>query len=410
MAKEADDLIVALDVGTSKVVAVVGQLTSEGELKAVGMGQCESKGVKKGIVVNIDRTVESIEHAIQQAEIAAHCKIRQVYLGICGSHIQSFNSTGMVAVKDREVSASDVARVIETAKTHNIPHDQQILHVIPQEFIVDSNSGVREPIGMTGKRLEVKVHIATGASSAVQNQVKCVHRQNLAVSDLVFQPFASAEAVLTEDEKEFGVVFVDIGGGTTDIAIFHDGAVRHTAVIPIAGDQISSDIAMGLRTPSGDAEEIKIKYGVAVASMVEQGQTISVPGVADLGPRLESQLLLARIIEARLEELFTMIQTVVDEYGRSHLLARGVVLTGGTAQMRGIEHLAAGILGKVVRIGVPTYTGPIEETLKNPRYATVLGLLNEGKKQCERRTLLIGRSSQRSLLWQKIKDWFVGNF
>ncbi|HZS80869.1 MAG TPA: cell division protein FtsA, partial [Herbaspirillum sp.] len=285
MRKDAKNLIVGLDIGTSKVVVVVAEILPDGRHEVIGLGQSESRGLKKGMVVNIEATVESIQRALEEAELMTDCKIRNVYTGIAGSHIRSFNSSGMVAVKEKEVSAADVSRVIETAKAVNIPTDQQLLHTVPQEFVVDNQEDVREPIGMSGIRLEVKVHIVTGAVSAVQNIVKCVRRCGLEVSDLILQPMASADAVLTPDERELGVVLVDIGSGTTDVAVFTEGAIRHTAVIPIAGDQITNDIAMALRTPTLEAEEIKLRYGMAKQVLVDPAETLEVPGLGDRNPR-----------------------------------------------------------------------------------------------------------------------------
>src|SRR5476651_2869978 len=299
MTKDAKNLIVGLDIGTSKVVAVVAEVMSDGRHEVIGLGQHESKGLKKGVVVNIEATVQSIQRALEEAELMADCKITNVFTGIAGSHIRSFNSSGMVAIKDKEVTQTDVARVIETAKAINIPTDQQLLHTVPQEFIVDSQEDVREPIGMSGIRLEVKVHIVTGAVSAVQNIVKCVRRCGLEVNDLILQPLASSLAVLTEDEKELGVVLVDIGGGTTDIAIFREGAIRHTAVIPIAGDQITNDIAMALRTPTPDAEDIKVSYGIAKQALADPDEMIEVPGLGERGPRTLSRQALAAVVEPR---------------------------------------------------------------------------------------------------------------
>jgi cell division protein FtsA len=293
MSKDYKDLLVALDIGTSKVVAIVAELKGEGHYEVIGLGQSESKGLKKGVVVNIEATVQSIQRALEEAELMADCKITNVFTGIAGSHIRSFNSSGMVAIKEKEVTQADVARVIETAKAINIPTDQQVLHILTQEFIIDGQEDVREPIGMSGIRLEVKVHIVTGAVSAAQNIVKCVRRCGLEVNDLILQPLASSLAVLTEDEKELGVVLVDIGGGTTDIAIFSEGAIRHTAVIPIAGDQITSDIAMALRTPTPDAEDIKVDYGIAKQALADPDEMIEVPGLGERGPRTLSRQALA---------------------------------------------------------------------------------------------------------------------
>src|SRR5215217_7654492 len=284
MAKETKELVVGLDIGTSKVVALVAELMPDGRLEVLGMGSHESKGLKKGVVVNIESTVNAVQRALEEAELMADCKITSVFTGIAGSHIKSFNSTGMVASKDREVNQIDVDRVIETAKAVNIPTDQQILHILNQEFIIDGQEDVREPLGMSGVRLEVKVHIVTGAVSAAQNIIKCVRRCGLEVSDLILQPLASAMAVVSEDEKDLGVALVDIGGGTTDLAIFTHGAIRHTAVIPIAGDQITNDIAMALRTPTKDAEDLKQRYGCALSQLADPQQMIEVPGVGDRGP------------------------------------------------------------------------------------------------------------------------------
>lgn len=315
MSKDYKDLLVSLDIGTSKIVAIVAELKGEGHYEVIGLGQSDSKGLKKGVVVNIEATVQSIQRALEEAELMADCKITNVFTGIAGSHIRSFNSSGMVAIKEKEVTQADVARVIETAKAINIPTDQQVLHILTQEFIIDGQEDVREPIGMSGIRLEVKVHIVTGAVSAAQNIVKCVRRCGLEVNDLILQPLASSLAVLTEDEKDLGVVLVDIGGGTTDIAIFAEGAIRHTAVIPIAGDQITSDIAMALRTPTPDAEDIKVTYGIAKQALADPDEMVEVPGLGERGPRTLSRQALAAVIEPRVEELFSLVQQVVRESG-----------------------------------------------------------------------------------------------
>ncbi|HKW36417.1 MAG TPA: cell division protein FtsA, partial [Burkholderiales bacterium] len=339
MARENKNLIVALDIGTSKVVAVVAELFPDGRMDIVGMGGHESKGLKKGVVVNIETTVNAIQRTLEEAELMADCKIASAFTGIAGSHIRSFNSTGMVAVKDKEVSAIDVERAMETARAVNIPTDQQILHVLRQEFIIDGQEDVREPVGMSGVRLEVKVHIVTGAVSAAQNIVKCVRRCGLDVNDLILQPLASSRAVLSEDEKDLGVCLVDIGGGTTDLAIFTHGAIRHTAVIPIAGDQITNDIAMALRTPTPDAETIKTRHGVALRQLAGANDMIEVPGIGDRPPRALSRQTLAEVIEPRAEELFSLVQQVLRESGHEELLSSGIVLTGGSAVMQGMVEL-----------------------------------------------------------------------
>src|ERR1700704_402386 len=343
MAKDDKDLIVALDIGTSKVACLVAELRADGSLEILGMGGHESKGLKKGGVVNTGAPRGAIQAALEEAELMADCKISSAFVGIAGSHIRSFNSTGMVAVKDREVGALDVDRAIETARAVNIPTDQQILHVLRQEFIIDGQEDVREPIGMSGVRLEVKVHIVTGAVSAAQNIVKCVRRCGLEVNDLILQPLASSRAVLSEDEKDLGVCLLDIGGGTTDIAVFTHGAIRHTAVIPIAGDQITNDIAMALRTPTADAEEIKLRYGVAKQVLADPGETLEVPGLGDRNSRNLSRQALAAVIEPRVEELFALVHQVVRESGYEEVLSSGIVLTGGSARLPGTIRLAGGI-------------------------------------------------------------------
>ncbi len=410
MNKEFKDLIVGLDIGTSKIVAVVAELLPDGRFEVIGMGQHDSKGLKKGVVVNIESTVLSIQRALEEAELMADCKIKTVFTGIAGSHIRSFNSSGMVAIKDREVTQTDVARVIETAKAVNIPTDQQILHVLPQEFIVDGQEDVREPLGMSGVRLEVKVHIVTGAVSAAQNIIKCVRRCGLEVQDLILQPLASSLAVLTEDEKELGVALVDIGGGTTDIAIFNGGAIRHTAVIPIAGDQITNDIAMALRTPTPDAEEIKIRYGVAKQTLANPSEQIDVPGIGERGPRTLSRQALSAVIEPRVEELFSLVQQTIRESGYEELLSSGIVLTGGCSLMPGMAELGEDIFLKPVRIGVPEYTGGLSDVVRSPRFATAMGLLSEARAQQLRGRRVAQQTGNFKETFSRMKDWFLGNF
>jgi cell division protein FtsA len=410
MTRETKDLIVGLDIGTSKVVAVVAEMQPDGRYEVVGLGQHESRGLKKGVVVNIETTVASIQRALEEAELMADCKIRNVYTGIAGSHIRSFNSIGMVAIKDKEVTDADVARVIETAKAVNIPTDQQILHVLAQEFIIDGQEDIREPIGMSGVRLDVKVHIVTGAVSAAQNIIKCVRRCGLEVQDLILQPLASSSAVLTDDEKELGVALVDIGGGTTDIAIFTGGSIRHTAVIPIAGDQITNDVAMALRTPTPDAEDIKLRYGIAKQVLADPDDKIEVPGIGDRGPRSLSRQALAAVIEPRVEELFSLVQQVIRESGYEELLSSGVVITGGTSMLRGMAELGEDIFLKPVRIGVPGYSGGLADVVRTPRYATVLGLLEEARIQRQRGRKVAEQSGSFKETLRRMKEWFLGNF
>jgi cell division protein FtsA len=409
MSKDNRDLLVGLDIGTSKVVALVAELSPEGQFNVLGLGQTSSKGLKKGVVVNIEATVQSIQKALEEAELMSDRRIIQVFTGIAGNHIVSFNSSGMVAIRDKEVGAGDVERVLETAKAINIPTDQQILHILIQEFIIDGQEDVREPIGMSGLRLEVKVHIVTGAVSAAQNIVKCVRRCGLEVNDLILQPLASSLAVLTEDEKELGVVLIDIGGGTTDIAIYSQGSIRHTAVIPIAGDQITNDIAMALRTPTIEAEDLKIHHGVARQELADATAMIDVPGVGDREPRPMSKQALAAVIEPRVEELFILVRNIVRESGYEDMVSSGIVLTGGTAMMPGMEELAEHVFLKPARIGSPEYRGHLHEVLRSPRYSTGLGLLMEGQAQ-----LMRGRRSLQSGSFQgvvsRMKEWFTGNF
>jgi len=409
MSKENKNLIVGLDIGTSKVVAIVAELHPDGRLEVIGMGNHESKGLKKGVVVNIEATVSAIQRALEEAELMADCKIQRVYTGIAGSHIRSFNSTGMVPIRDREVTPMDVDRVIETARAMPIPTDQQVLHILTQEFIIDGQDGVREPLGMSGVRLEVKVHIVTGAVSAAQNIVKCVRRCGLEVSDLILQPLASSLAVLTEDEKELGVCLVDVGGGTTDVAIFREGAIRHTAVIPIAGDQITNDIAMALRTPTQEAEELKIRQGCALRQLADSSEMIEVPGVGDRPPRELSRQTLAEVIEPRVEELYSLVQKVLRESGYEELLSSGIVLTGGASVMRGMVDLGEEIFHMPVRLGVPRYAGGLSDVIRSPRYATAVGLLLDGKIRTERGLLARQGGSFKQVL-SRMKEWFQRNF
>jgi len=407
--KENKNLIVGLDIGTSKIAAIVAELRHGGGFEVIGMGSHPSRGLKKGVVVNIEATVNAIQRALEEAELMADCKIREVYTGIAGSHIKSINSRGMVAIKDREVTQQDVARVIETAKAIPIPADQQVLHILNQEFIVDGQGDVREPLGMSGVRLEVSVHIVTGAVSAAQNIVKCVRRCGLSVRDLVLQPLASATAVLSEDEKDLGVCLVDIGGGTTDIAVFTQGAIRHTGVIPIAGDQITNDIAMALRTPTAEAEAIKTRHGVALRQLADPNEMIEVPGIGDRGPRVMSRQTLAEVIEPRVEELFSLVQKVLRESGFEEVLSSGIVLTGGSAVMQGMVELGEEIFHMPVRVGMPRYTGGLQEVVRNPRFATAVGLLLEGASQVRQGQLQRQNGSVGAVL-ARMREWFQRNF
>ncbi len=409
MAKEYKDLVVGLDIGTSKVMAVVAEVMPGGELKLAGLGIAVSHGLKRGVVVNIDATVQSIQQALKEAELMADCKIARVYTGITGSHIRGINSSGMVAVKDKEVTQADVARVIETAKAINISTDQRLLLVEPQEFVIDGQD-VREPIGMSGIRLEAKVHIVTGAQSAAENIIKCVRRCGLEVDQLMLNPLASSLAVLTQDEQELGVALVDIGAGTTDVAIFTGGAIRHTAVIPIAGDLITSDIAMALRTPTKDAEEIKVESGYAKQLLADPDTQVEVPGLGDRGPRMLSKQALAGVIEPRVEEIFALVQQVIRESGYEEVLSSGIVLTGGSAVMPGMIELGEDIFLKPVRRGIPRYSSALSDMVAQARAATVMGLLEEARLARMRGYKVAQKAGSVHNAFGRVKDWFVGNF
>ncbi|MEY4439418.1 MAG: cell division protein FtsA [Pseudomonadota bacterium] len=409
MAKDYKQLVVGLDIGTAKVMVVVAEVLPDGELKLAGLGVAPSNGLKRGVVVNIDATVQSIQQALKEAEFMADCKITNVYTGITGSHIRGINSTGMVAVKDKEVTAADVARVVETAKAINISTDQRLLLVQPQEFVIDGQD-VREPIGMSGIRLESKVHIVTGAQSAAENIIKCVRRCGLDVDRLMLNPLASSMSVLTDDERELGVALVDIGAGTTDVAIFTNGAIRHTAVIPIAGDLITSDIAMALRTPTKDAEEIKIESGYAKQLLADPDVQVEVPGLGDRTPRMLSRQALAGVIEPRVEEIFSLVQQVIRDSGYEEVLSSGIVLTGGSAVMPGMVELGEDIFLKPVRRGVPQYNSALADMVAQPRAATVMGLLAEAGVDRQRGFKVSQKSGSVNSLMDSLKNWFVGNF
>jgi cell division protein FtsA len=409
MAKEYKDLVVGLDIGTAKVMVVVAEVVQGGELKLAGLGVAASNGLKRGVVVNIDATVQSIQQALKEAELMADCKITRVYTGITGSHIRGINSSGMVAVKDKEVTAADVARVIETARAINISTDQRLLLVEPQEFVIDGQD-VKEPIGMSGIRLEAKVHIVTGAQSAAENILKCVRRCGLEVEQLMLNALASSLAVLTDDEKELGVALVDIGAGTTDVAIFTNGAIRHTAVIPIAGDLITSDIAMALRTPTKDAEDIKVESGYAKQLLADPDQQVEVPGLGDRGPRMLSRQALAGVIEPRIEEIFSLVQQVVRESGYEEVLSSGIVITGGSAVMPGMVELGEDIFLKPVRRGVPKYTGALSDMVAQARAATVMGLLEEARVARLRGFKVAQKNGSMKTAFGRFKDFIVGNF
>ena len=408
--KDNKNLIVGLDIGTSKIVAIVSEVTPEGALNVIGLGTQPSRGLKKGVVVNIEATMASIQRVLEEAELMADCKINGVYTGIAGSHIRGFNSHGMVAIKEKEVTQADIDRVIETAKAIAIPNDQQILHVLPQEFIIDGQEDVKEPLGMSGVRLEVKVHIVTGAVSAAENITKCVRRCGLEVRDLILQPLASALAVLSDDERELGVCLIDIGGGTTDIAVFTGGSIRHTAVIPIAGDQVTNDIAMALRTPTKEAEDLKRTHGCALKQLASASDIIEVPGVGERGPRQLSRQTLAEVIEPRIEELFALVQANLRQSGFEELISSGIVLTGGSSVMKGMVELGEEIFHMPVRVGAPSYMGGLADVVRNPRYSTAVGLLLEGRDQFLRQELMRSQISGVQSVIERMKSWWKSNF
>lgn len=404
------DLLVGIDIGTSKVVTLVGEASTEGKINIIGYGSHPSQGMKRGVVVNIESTVQSIQRSVEDAESMAGCEIYSAYTGIAGSHIKSINSHGIVAIRDREVSHNDIERVIDAAKAIAIPADQKILHVLPQEFIIDQQDSIREPVGMCGVRLEAKVHIVTGAVSAAQNIVKCMKRCGLVTSDIVLEQFASSQSILSEDEKELGVCMIDIGGGTSDIAIFTDGAIRHTAVIPIAGDQVTNDIAIALRTPTRNAEEIKINHGCALHDLVDSNEMIEVPTIGDKVGKKIHRRALAEVVEARYEELFVLALNELRRSGLEDFIAAGIVLTGGASKIAGAQELADRVFNVPVRIGKPHHITGLPDVINNPIYATSVGLLMYGMQQrLSQREVALTQPSMRSL-WSRMKHWFQGNF
>jgi cell division protein FtsA len=408
--KPEKNLIVGLDIGTSKVVAIVSEVDQDGVAEIIGIGSHPSRGLKKGVVVNIESTVQSIQRAIEEAELMAGCQIHSVYAGIAGSHIRSMNSHGIVAIRDQEVAQSDVDRVIDAARAVAIPADQKLLHVLPQEFIIDDQEGIRQPIGMSGVRLEAKVHLVSGAVSAAQNIIKCVRRCGLEVDDIILEQLASSYAVLTEDEKDLGVCIVDIGGGTTDIAVFTDGSIRHTAVIPIAGDQVTNDIAVALRTPTQYAEEIKVKYACALTQLASPEDTIEVPSVGERPARRLARQTLAEVVEPRYEELLTLVQAELQRSGYEDLIAAGVVMTGGSSKMEGVVELAEEVFHMPVRLGVPTNVSGLAEVVRNPVYATGVGLIHFGSEHREALRLDSRMGGGLKGVWDRMKSWFQGNY
>ncbi len=403
-------MIVGLDIGTSKVVAVVGEVDVEGVIEVVGIGSHPSRGMKKGVVVDIESTVNAIQRAVEEAELMAGCQIHSVYVGIAGSHIRSMNSHGIVAIKEGEVVQADVERVLDAAQAVAIPADQKVLHVLPQEYLIDNQGGIKEPLGMSGVRLEAKVHLVTCAVNAAQNIEKCIQRCGLEVDGIILEQLASSFSVITADERDLGVCIVDIGGGTSDIAIFTDGAIRHTGVIPIAGDQVTNDIAMALRTPTQHAEEIKIRYACALTQLAGADETIKVPSVGDRPPRDLSRQSLAEVVEPRYDELFTLIQAEIRRSGYEELIPAGVVLTGGTSKMEGAMELAEEIFHMPVRVGAPQYAQGLSDIIRNPIYATAVGLLIFGARDEQADAhFKEGRLSAAGLL-DSVKEWFSRHF
>ncbi len=376
------ELIVGLDIGTTKICAVVGEATPEG-VDIVGIGTSPSTGLRKGVVVNIEQTVQSIKKALEEAELMAGCEIRSVYAGIAGSHIKGFNSHGVIAVKGGEVGPKDVERVIDAAKAVAIPLDREVIHILPQEFIVDDQRGIADPLGMAGVRLEVKVHIVTGAITSAQNIVRSCHRSGLDVDDIVLESLASSKAVLTAEENEIGVALIDLGGGTSDVAVFSDNSIKYTGVLPLAGANLTNDIAFGLRTPMGAAEKIKVRYGCAMADLVRSDDIIEVPSVGGRDPRRLSRQILAEICEPRVEEILSLVDQELIRANCKNLIGAGVVLTGGTSLIEGIDELGEQIFNLPTRVGYPRKIGGLRDVVSSPIYATAVGLLLYGAEKTE---------------------------
>ena len=408
MAQKAE-LIVGLDIGTTKICAIVGEVTSSGAIDIVGIGSHPSKGLRKGVVINIESTVASIKQAVGDAELMAGCQVSQVYAGIAGGHIKGVNSHGIVAVKEREVSQADIARVIDAARALAIPLDREVIHILPQEYIIDDQDGIREPMGMSGVRLEAKVHIVTGAVTSAQNIIKCAQRCGLTVADIVLEQLASSEAVLSQDEKDLGVALIDIGGGTTDIAIWSDGSIVHTSVLPVGGDHITNDIAVGLRTPTDEAERIKQQQGCAMGILVENDETIEVPSVGGRKPRILSRQILTDIIEPRVEEMFSLVQQEIQRTGYADLLASGVVITGGATLLQGMAELAEDVLGLPVRCGGPTSIGGLVDVVRSPVYSTGVGLVLYGRAHEDSRFFKVREDNVYNKVKSRMRSW-LGEF
>lgn len=408
MSSKRENLIVGLDIGTTKICCIVGNITSEG-LEIVGIGTSPSKGLRKGVVINIESTVDAIRKAVREAELMAGCEIKTVYAGIAGGHIKGLNSQGVIAIKNREVTQEDLTRVIDAAKAIAIPMDREVLHILPQEFIIDDQDGIREPLGMSGVRLEAKVHIVTGAVASAQNIVKCCNRAGVDVADIVLEQLASSEAVLSPDEKDLGVAIIDLGGGTSDIAIFSEGAIKHTSVLAIGGNHLTNDIAVGLRTPMAEAEKIKQKFGCCLTSMVGRDENIEVPSVGGREARTLSRQLLAEILEPRVEEIFTLVNREIVKSGYADLIASGVVITGGSAILPGMSELAEQIFNLPVRRGLPQQIGGLIDVVNSPIYATGVGLVKYGSQNQHRAQFKIGQENVFERVVARMKEW-LGEF
>jgi cell division protein FtsA len=397
-----------LDIGTTKICAVVGEI-ADGQVNIIGIGTYPSKGLRKGVVVNIDNTVHSIKRAIEEAELMAGCHITSVYAGIAGGHIKGINSHGVIAVKNREISPSDVKRVIDAASAVAIPMDREVIHIIPQEFIVDDQDGIKDPVGMSGVRLEGRVHIVTGAITSAQNIIKCANKAGLDVDDIVLEQLGSSEAVLTTEEKELGAAIIDIGGGTTDLIIFANGAIKHTAVVSLAGSHVTSDISMGLRTPLEEAEKIKLRYGCALTAMVRKDETIEVPSVGGRKPRVLSRQTLSEIIEPRAEEILTLVHHELGKTEYSSLIASGIILTGGSVLLEGMPELAEQIFNLPVRRGTPIGIGGLVDLVNSPMYATGVGLVLYGSRNRVQSRFKVGEGNIFTKVTHRMKEW-IGEF
>jgi cell division protein FtsA len=406
--RKKDSLVVGLDIGTTKICTVVGEVV-DGQVNIIGLGTHPSKGLRKGVVINIESTVQSIKKAVEEAELMAGVHLTSVYAGIAGGHIKGINSHGVIAVKNKEVGPNDVKRVIDAASAVAIPMDREVIHIIPQEFIVDDQDGIKDPVGMSGVRLEGRVHIVTGAITSAQNIVKCANRSGLDVDDIVLEQLGSSEAILTPEEKELGAAIIDIGGGTTDLVIFSSGSIKHTAVFSLAGSHITNDISLGLRTPVEEAEKIKIRYGCALTSLVRKDETVEVPSVGGRKPRVLSRYTLAEIIEPRVEEILTLVHNEILRTGYGNLIASGIILTGGSALLEGIPELAEQIFNVPVRRGVPTGIAGLVDLVNSPMYATGVGLVLYGSHHMAQSRFKVGEGNVFSKVTRRMREW-IGEF